>query len=636
MDERSLAIGESDDRARLLAIIERLLEIGSMDVAGALDEASDLVRAALGADVASVLLLDGSTDSLVAAGVSAGEMGRRERAIGMDRLPLANDGPTVGVFRTGVPRVTGRAEEDPSELPGFTRGLGVRSIVEAPLSVGHERRGVLSAFSRQPDRFTGADLRFLELVARWVGTVAERGALSERVVSAAAESSRRAASEQALALQALHDPLTGLPNRALFMDRFGQAIAHLARREHPLAVLFIDFDRFKSINDSLGHDVGDRVLIEAARRIRASLRPTDTAARFGGDELVVLLDEITDESDAVRVVERLLAAIAAPFVIERRAVHVRVSVGVAVGETGIERPTDLLRNADVAMYRAKERGGGGGFEVYDKSIGIRVSRRLELEHDLQRAIDREEFVLYYQPKVWLDSGRIESMEALLRWRHPERGLLPPGEFIDLAEVSGLIVPIGRWIFGEACAQAHAWRERLPEGRAVPVCVNVSPRQFRHGEGLLREVGHVLRDTGLDPRFLRLELTEGAFAGGEDGVAETLGALRALGVALAIDDFGTGYSSLSHLKRFPVDILKIDRAFVSGLGNGGGDEAIAQAVLTLATALGRQVHAEGIETPEQRAILRAMGCPVGQGYLFARPLPSDEAAAALARGSYGVQ
>jgi len=629
--EQDLGIGRD---ARLLAILERLLEIEDLDLPGALGHACDLVGRALSADKSCAFLLDTSIRALVAVGISDTPMGRRERSIGMDRLPLANGGPTVEVYRTGVPRVTGSAEADPIELLGFTHGLGVRSIVECPLAIGGERRGVLAAMSADADRFDGEDLRFLVAVARFVGLVAHRTELSEAVVAAAAEGTRRAATEQALLFQAFHDPLTGLPNRALFMDRFGHAVARMTRREDLIAVLFLDVDRFKNINDSLGHDVGDQVLAGIAERLHRVLRPEDTAARLGGDEFVVLLEDIGEESDAVRITERILAEFDAPFRLDAGEVRASASVGIALGESRRERPTDLLRNADIAMYRAKQRGGAG-YNVYDMSTGVRVSRRLELEHELSRALERGEFVLHYQPKVDLTSGRIVGVEALIRWAHPERGLLAPAEFIYLAENSGLIVPLGRWVLAATCAQAAAWRASLGDDGAPRVSANVSSRQFQQRRQFVGDVARALSETGLPPRLLELELTEGVLAERSSGMEATLSELRALGVRVAIDDFGSGYASLSYLKRCQVDVLKIDRSFVGGLGGDERDEAIVRAAILLATALGEEVQAEGIETPKQLGRLQVLGCGVGQGYLFDQPLPRDEASEALARGSYAL-
>jgi diguanylate cyclase (GGDEF)-like protein/PAS domain S-box-containing protein len=431
---------------------------------------------------------------------------------------------------------------------------------------------------------------------------------------------RRALEEQ-LQHQAFHDRLTGLPNRALLLDRLGQALARAGREEHATcAVLLLDLDRFKTVNDSLGHAVGDRLLVSATARLRAALRDGDTLARLGGDEFVVLLDEVTDLPEALRVADRLHAALVAPLLVEGRELFATASIGVALRSSPDDTPEDLLRFADVALYRAKE-AGRACTEAFYPGMSASTLERLELEHDLRLALERGELVAYFQPKVDLATGMVSGLEALVRWLHPGRGLVPPGDFIPLAEETGLIAPIGRWVLAEACRQLVAWRACFP-GRVAPfVSVNLSARQFRNPD-LVAEVAAVLAETGLPPTMLTLEVTETvAMARPEEGIA-TLEALKALGVRLALDDFGTGYSSLAYLQQLPVDGLKIDRAFFR---SGERNRVIVRAVTDLARGLGLEVTAEGLETPEQVAWACDVGCDWGQGFYFSRPVPAEEIA-----------
>ncbi|MGN6562434.1 MAG: EAL domain-containing protein [Thermomicrobiales bacterium] len=432
----------------------------------------------------------------------------------------------------------------------------------------------------------------------------------------------RKAFEQQLTYQAFHDPLTGLPNRALFTNRLEHALARQEQGKGELALIFFDLDRFKVINDSLSHATGDALLVAVAERLHACLRADDTAARFGGDEFAVLLEDVTDAGGVTRLAEQIGAALRAPFTLAGRDVVVTSSVGIAFSQREHSSPAALLRDAEVAMYRAKNRGRDG-YEIFESSMNARAIERLELEADLRQALDRREFVLYYQPQVDLASGRIVGAEALIRWLRPARGLVPPGDFIPLAEETGLINPLGWWTLEEACRQARRWQER-PRARHAPplrVAVNLSARQFQEPH-LSAQVGAILDRVGLEPRLLQLEITESAVMEDAAATIATLRDLKALGVALAIDDFGTGYSSLSYLKRFPVDTLKIDRAFVTGLGCETEDDAIARTIIGLADILGLTVTAEGVETSAQRARLAALNCGHAQGYYFGRPAPAS--------------
>ncbi|HZQ98024.1 MAG TPA: EAL domain-containing protein [Chloroflexota bacterium] len=441
----------------------------------------------------------------------------------------------------------------------------------------------------------------------------------DEVLAIVRDNTPRKELERQLAHQAFHDVLTGLPNRALFVDRLDHALVRAGRRHASVAVLFLDLDRFKVVNDSLGHDVGDNLLVAVAQRLRGCVRSGDTVARLGGDEFTVLLEDIAAAADAGQVAERIMAAMQAPFELAGHELCISASIGIAVSGGHGVRPDDLLRDADAALYRSKSRGKAR-YEVFDASMQARALERLRLENELRHGIDRGDLRVHYQPMVRLATGRIAAVEALVRWEHPERGFIPPGDFIPLAEESSLILPLSRWVLAEACRQASQWRGGGRDQPAIGVSVNLSLRQFQH-PSLVDEVAAALHASGLEPRRLTLEITEGMMMEAAEAASAILGDLKALGVRLAIDDFGTGYSSLGYLKRFPIDQLKIDRSFVAGLGRDPEDTAIVHAVVRLAHTLGLEVTAEGIETAAQLEALRATGCEHGQGYYFARPLPA---------------
>ncbi len=421
--------------------------------------------------------------------------------------------------------------------------------------------------------------------------------------------------------RAFHDPLTRLPNRALFMEYLDQALTRAAGNQEAVAVLFLDLDRFKFVNDSLGHEAGDLLLTAVAGRIQASLGHGDIVARFGGDKFTVLIKDILGVGEAGEVAERILDSLQAPFTVRGRRVFISASIGISMSTSGQDRPEDLLRDADIAMYRAKK-VGKARYELFDTSMGSRASDRLELETDLRRAIEHREFSIHYQPTVELATGRVIGLEALVRWGHPNRGPLSPTEFIPLAEEIGLILPIGGWVLEEACRQGRVWQEQYADGPPV-VGVNLSVRQFQRPE-IVEEVVQALRESGLHPSNLQIEITESVVMEDAESTVKKLRQLKSLGVRLAVDDFGTGYSSLSYLRRLPVDMLKIDRSFIHGLGSDPADAAIVQAVITLAKTLGMQVTAEGVENAVQMAQLQALGCDLGQGYYFGEPQPSDRA------------
>jgi diguanylate cyclase (GGDEF)-like protein/PAS domain S-box-containing protein len=432
----------------------------------------------------------------------------------------------------------------------------------------------------------------------------------------------RHVAEQRLEHLALHDPLTDLPNRALFLDRLEHALTRSRRADSSLAVFFCDVDDFKDVNDSLGHDVGDELLVALPPRLRAALRAEDTVARFGGDEFVILCEDLAAEADAIHIAERIADAFGVPIELDGRPHHLSVSVGVVFARDGEASASEVLRDADAAMYRAKGRGKGR-FELFDAEMRASLVTRLETESDLRRALERQELRLHFQPVMALasDGGhdcRFVGAEALVRWQHPQRGLLAPAEFVGIAEDSGLIAPLGAWVLAAACRQAAAW------GGGRRVSVNLSPRQLSHSD-VPELVEQVLEQTGVEPGCVELEITENALMEHSVSALETLRRLKAMGVRLVLDDFGTGWSSLAYLKRFPIDGLKIDREFVAGLGSSAEDTAIVAAVLSMADALGLEVVAEGVETEAQLDWLRERGCAFAQGYLLGRPAPAEELA-----------
>jgi diguanylate cyclase (GGDEF)-like protein/PAS domain S-box-containing protein len=493
------------------------------------------------------------------------------------------------------------------EMPALLEELSVRSSLAIGIEGQSGLYGVLDVHSAEPRAFTAEDAHFLKTASRILS-----GAYIRR---SADESLRR---------QVFHDPLTGLPNRLLFIEQVQSALAASFAAGAAVAVLFIDLDRFKVINDSLGHHVGDELLRAVAPRLRRQLRPGDSVARFGGDEFGVVVSSVADEDAALQVAERIGECLESPFVLDGVEHFVSASIGIAVapvGSTGEAAAEALIRDADAAMYRAKD-NGRSRHELFDHQMRAKVVRRLETERELREAIEREEFTLHYQPVVKLPDGAISGVEALVRWRHPERGLLNPAEFISVAEDTGLIDQIGRWVKEQACLQTLAWQELHPDARPLEVAVNLSARQVGHRD-LPRLVAEVLDHTGLDPASLRLEVTESILVEDSDWAGDALRALHELGVKLALDDFGTGYSSLAYLNRFPFDSLKIDRSFVEGVGAEQERDAIVEAIVGMARALGLVVVAEGVENGLQLAELKRLGCDHAQGYFFARPMPPEE-------------
>jgi diguanylate cyclase (GGDEF)-like protein/PAS domain S-box-containing protein len=432
----------------------------------------------------------------------------------------------------------------------------------------------------------------------------------------------RKALEEKLTFQAFHDPLTRLANRSLFRERVEHALDR--RRLVSTAVLFIDLDNFKTINDSLGHAAGDHILVETAHRVRSTLRAEDTAARLGGDEFAVLMED-ADVTAAARVAERIRVALGTPFWVLGQEVYVTASIGIAVRQAG-DTANELLRNADVAMYTAKTKGKAR-FEIFEPAMHDAVMARLSMEADLRRAIERQEFVVYYQPIVKLESGEVIGAEALVRWQHPTRGLVPPLEFIPLAEETGLIVPLGSWILRQACRQLAEWQKIRGGGEPFVMNVNLSSRQLVR-EAIAEEVAAAVDESGIRASWLVLEVTETVLMSDPVAAAKALEQIRDLGVRVALDDFGSGYSSLSHLRRFPIDIVKIDKSFVDDVAGEGAESAIARGIIDLGKAMNIQTVAEGIEVDAQAEILRSLGCDLGQGYFFARPMESSDWAGML--------
>jgi diguanylate cyclase (GGDEF)-like protein/PAS domain S-box-containing protein len=559
------------------------------------EEAALLVAATLGVDLVYALEHLGDAQMRVrgAAGFPDGFVGSQfeVRSFDGERLggAYADGAVVVDDLRTHALRATPLRAEDVVSCAHVLVG-----DPDAPL-------GLLGAHSRTPRRFSGQDLDFLHAVAHVLAGALERVRVEERIRH-----------------DALHDALTGLPNRTLLLDRLRLALARARRDGSRVAVLFFDLDHLKVVNDSLGHDAGDDLLRAVGPRLAEVLRPTDTVARFGGDEFAVLLEGVGDEGDAIGVARRIVGAFDAPFMVAGEPRFGSASVGLVVTDRGAHREAEeLLSDADAAMYRAKERGRGR-FELFDAGLRARITARLRLEADLRRAIEEGgELWIAYQPFWRLPCRSLAGVEALLRWDHPERGSIPPSEFVPVAEESGLIVDLGARVLRTACEQVARWRRRAHD---LELTVNVSARQVA-APGLVETVGAVLEETRLEPSALGLEITERLLLEETPATGHVIRALQALGVRLILDDFGTGYSSLRYLQRYPLDGLKVDRAFVAGLGpDGSGDGAIVQAIVGMTQALGMRVIPEGVETEEQLARLVALGCDYAQGFHLSRPLP----------------
>jgi diguanylate cyclase (GGDEF)-like protein len=533
----------------------------------------------------------------------------------------------------------GSAEVPNDELVAVSRGsayaievLGLGTCVVAAAALEDGQHGQLIVARCGDDAFGQEELHLLRGIARALALVLKmlRALEGERALRerSGREIGERRKAEQQLAHQTIHDVLTGLPNRTLLRDRVEHALERSKRDSSTVGILFVDLDDFKQINETLGHPMGDRLLVQVAGRLGETLRSNDTKARlggqtlscWGGDEFVVLCENLNSEQDAIRVAERIAAALAPPLALESNELRVTASIGIAVTSAGQSTRDALIRDADTAMHRAKERGRDR-YEFFDPELRTRALGRLHLERELGEAIERDELRLFYQPIVSLaDGGGVVGVEALVRWQHPERGLLAPAEFIPLAEESELIVALGTWVLEEACRQAARWQQPRPEWPPLRVSVNLSARQLT--DKLPEIVSSALRRTAVHPTRLWLELTETLLMETAQSASDLLAALREIGVRIALDDFGTGYSSLNYLQRFPLDILKLDRSFISRLGTEPSAFMIVAATIDMGRALGMSVVAEGVETPEQLQCLRDLDCHFVQGYHFARPQPPE--------------
>jgi diguanylate cyclase (GGDEF)-like protein/PAS domain S-box-containing protein len=511
------------------------------------------------------------------------------------------------------------AAEERFTMPPVLRVFGAASSLAVMIDGKDHPFGVLDVHATEANRFTPKDVPFVQAAANVLADAIERHS-----------------TDQALRHRVLHDSLTGLPNRLSFVDALGDALRRATISGSPIGILFLDLDHFKLINDSLGHHAGDALLRVVAPRLRAHLRPGDVVARFGGDEFGILVDRLADEGEAIAIADRVAAAFAQPFSLEGVDHFVSASIGVAIHRPSEQRPTDaelLIRDADAAMYRAKERGRARCV-LFDAEMRASAVRRLEVERELRQALDRDdELCLHYQPVVNLRNGEIAGLEALVRWRHPQRGLLDPAEFVPIAEDSGLIEPLGRWVQERACRQVLEWHQQRPDERPFDVAVNLSARQVAHRD-LPATVAEIIARTGIDPIHLRLEITESVLVEESATAIASLEALNELGVRLVLDDFGTGYSSLAYLNRFPFHALKIDRSFIDALGIEQERTAIVEAIIGMARALSLEVIAEGVESEVQLAELRRLGCDYAQGYLFQAAMPEAEVSRLLGEGTFG--
>jgi diguanylate cyclase (GGDEF)-like protein len=523
----------------------------------------------------------------------------------------------------GIVVMESTERESASAVAKAARELGIASFLGAPLESAEKSVGMLGTFwviDHEPRTWTAEELTVLSDLAASAATeldLRRRIAERERV-------------ERELRHASRHDPLTGLPNRVFFMERLSQAVYRAQRDAADLfAVLFLDLDHFKVVNDSVGHQAGDELLIAVARRLEQCMRGGDMVARLGGDEFALILERVHDARDAAHVAERIQHALSMPINVGGYELFTSASIGIVLSSSAHEQPEHLLRSADMAMYRAKV-GGRARFELFDPAMHAAALVRLQMETDLRRALDRGEFVLHYQPVISLTTGKISGVEALVRWRHPERGLVPPAEFVPVTEETGLILALGAWVLEEACRQVRAWHELGGDAKELTVAVNLSGKQLAQPD-LVDQVARILRDQSIAASYLKLEITESAIIEKTELATRVLNEIKRLGVQVQLDDFGTGYSSLSYLHRLPLDALKVDRSFISNMETADRSLQLVQTILTMSHNLGLHAIAEGVATKEQLRRLRGWGCQYGQGYLFAKALDASSLAELLLRG-----
>ncbi|MCK4977652.1 MAG: EAL domain-containing protein, partial [Anaerolineales bacterium] len=540
----------------------------------------------------------------------------------------ANDGIWDWDFKTETiyysPRwksILGYVEEEVNDSPDewFSK-VHPEDLESLKLDISAHLGGITAHFENE-QRMLHKDGTYRWILSRGLAVLNDNG-VATRLAGSQTDVTDRKYAEQKLLHDAFYDKLTNLPNRALFLDHLRLAVERAKRRpDHKFAVLFLDVDRFKDVNDSYGHMVGDKLLVEFGQLLATRLRTTDTIARFGGDEFVILIDDITDESNATQIAEWIDSELVKPFQIKEHEIFVTVSIGIVLSEIGYERAEDILRDADIAMYDAKG-NGRARYEMFEPAMRVRIVERLEIENDLRRAIENNEFRVYYQVIGALDTHQVAGFEALVRWQHPERGLVSPDKFIPIAEETGMIIPIDRWVMREACRQMHDWQTKFPTYDSMTISVNLSSKHIAQPD-LVEYIEETLSETGLNGDFLKLEITESALLENNDYTIQVFNQLQELGIQIQIDDFGKGYSSLSYLSNFPIDALKIDRSFVSTLPDEGNNLQILQAMVNLSQRLGVGVIAEGVETEYQLAQLKLLGCEYGQGYLLSMPLESKE-------------
>jgi diguanylate cyclase (GGDEF)-like protein/PAS domain S-box-containing protein len=595
------AEAELERRAAQQAAVARLGE-HALEGASTLDVMQEAIAAAadlVGVEIAAVLELvdDGQAFEFRAA------RGLRGAPVGK-RLPggLRSQAGYAIETSTAV-TVEDWAREHRFRRSDVLTAHGTQSGLTVMIEGRNGPFGVLGLHSTRPRRFSTGDVDFVQSLANVLADAFDRQLTDDDIRH-----------------RALHDPLTGLPNRLLFLDRLEHALERLGRRRSLSAILVLDLDRFKLVNDSLGHKIGDELLAAAAPRLKQAVRSSDSVARFGGDEFGILLEDVTGEHDAIDMAQRIASVFTRPFILDGNEHFVTTSIGIAMARGG-ELAEDLIRDADAAMNRAKERGRAR-YELFDEGMRGRAISRLRVENDLRRALERDELVLDYQPVVALRDRSLVSVEALIRWQHPERGLISPADFIPVAEENGLIEPIGRWVLDRACRQGARWYRDRPDCAPISVAVNLSAIQIG-SRGLADSVAGALQGAGLDPACLTLEITESVMLADADGLSETLEELKSIGVRLVLDDFGTGYSSLAYLTRLPLDALKVDRSFIDGLGREPEDTAITEAIVAMSHALSLQVVGEGAETAEQVTELERIGCDLVQGFYFSRPVPAAE-------------